>query len=293
MKKHIGFIGLGKMGAGMAANLLAGGFELSVYNRSADKAVSLLEQGAEWSASPAQAVKPDGIAVTMLANDQAVDEVVCGEKGLLKALGNGGIHLSMSTLSPETSRRLAALHRAHGAEYLAAPVFGRPDAAAARKLWICLSGEAGARTRVKPLLEMMGQGIFEFGDDPGAANVVKLAGNFMIAAAIESMSEAAVLAEKSGIAPEALFGMLGQTIFACPIYQNYGRLIGSGNYQAGFKLALGYKDMQLTRNEAGRVQVPLPLLDLLHRRLLSGMAKGRGEMDWGALALGAREDAGL
>jgi 3-hydroxyisobutyrate dehydrogenase-like beta-hydroxyacid dehydrogenase len=173
-------------------------------------------------------------------------------------------------------------------------VFGRLEAAAAKKLWICLSGAAAARERGLPLLRAVGQGIYQLGDEPGAANVAKLCGNFLIAAAMEAMAEAFTLGAKSGLAPADLAKLFGETLVAAPVYQNYGKAIAEGKFQpAGFALKLGLKDLRLVLGAAGDVNAPMPLADLVHDRLLSGVARGRGDYDWSALALGASEDAGI
>jgi 3-hydroxyisobutyrate dehydrogenase-like beta-hydroxyacid dehydrogenase len=297
MGERIGFIGLGNMGRPMASNLVQAGFALRVYNRNPRKAEPFVAQGAQQVAKPGEVVEPGGIVVTMVANDNALESVVTGEEGFLERLGHNGIHLSMSTVSPATARKLADLHAQHGSTYLAAPVFGRPEAAAARKLFICLSGPSGAQAdkqRVQPLLQALGQGVYDFGEDPGAANVVKLTGNFLIAAAMEAMAEAFTLAEKNGIERTKIIDMLGQTSFACPIYQNYGKTIAEERYTpAGFLLSLGLKDVNLVLQTAESAQMPMPLASLLHDRFMASVAKGRGEMDWSALALGVSEDAGL
>jgi 3-hydroxyisobutyrate dehydrogenase-like beta-hydroxyacid dehydrogenase len=290
----IGFVGLGAMGTPMARNLLAAGFAVTVFNRSRERAEALAAEGARIAATPAEAVAPGGVVVTMLANDAALEEVTLGQHGFADRLGQGGLHISMSTVAPETSRRLAAEHARRGCLFIAAPVFGRPEAAAARKLWICPSGPAAAKARAKPVLEALGQGIHDFGDDPGAANVVKLSGNFLILSAIEAMAEALALAEKNGIDRNALAGFLGQTIFSCPIYQNYGRILAARAYQpAGFKLELGMKDMRLVRGVAEAASLPMPLADLIRARLLSAQAKGRGQWDWTAIELASAEDGGI
>ena len=294
MSERIGFIGLGNMGRPMASNLLQAGFALRVYNRNPSKAEPLVAQGAQRVSKPGEVVEPGGIVVTMVANDNALESVVTGEEGFLERLGQNGIHLSMSTVSPATARKLANLHAKHGSTYLAAPVFGRPEAAAARKLFICLSGAQADKERVQPLLQALGQGVYDFGEDPGAANVVKLTGNFLIAAAMEAMAEAFTLAEKNGIERTKIIDMLGQTAFACPIYQNYGRTIAEERYTpAGFLLSLGLKDVNLVLQTAESAQMPMPFASLLHDRFMASVAKGRGEMDWSALALGVSEDAGL
>jgi 3-hydroxyisobutyrate dehydrogenase-like beta-hydroxyacid dehydrogenase len=293
MSETIGFIGLGNMGLPMATNLIAAGYKLRVYNRTQEKAQPLIKQGAEAVNSPAEAVEPGGIVITMLANDAALEAIVLGEDGILSPLGANGIHLSMSTVSPTTAHNLAAQHEQNRSDYLAAPVFGRPDAAAARKLWIALSGKNSAKDRIKPVLEQLGQGVFDFGEDAGAANVVKLAGNFLVISAIEAMAEAFTLAEKNGIDRTQIANLFGQTLFACPIYQNYGRLIAQQQYEpAGFKLSLGLKDVTLALQTARESQMPLPLASLLHDRLLSLVVEGKSDIDWTGLALKTSQEAG-
>ena len=287
------FIGLGAMGEPMASNVLRSGVALTVYNRSRERAAPLATAGAKVADSVAAAVTTGGVVITMLANDAALLDVTLGDSGVADRLGAGGLHISMSTVSPETSRHLAAEHAKRGSLWLSAPVFGRPEAAAAQKLWICQSGPAEAKARAKPLLEAMGQAIHDFGEEPGAANVVKLSGNFLILSAVEAMAEALTLAEKSGIDRRALAGFLGQTIFNCPIYQNYGRILAAQTYEpAGFKLELGMKDVRLVRDAAESATVPMPLADLLHARLLTSLAKGRGQLDWTAIEMVSAEDAG-
>lgn len=292
-EKRIGFIGLGRMGEAIARNLLGAGHRLVVWNRTPEKAGDLVRRGAERVASAADACPPGGVVFTMLADDTAL-EAVAGSEGFVARLGRGGVHVSMSTISPGTARRFAESHEAGGSAYVAAPVFGRPDAAAAGKLWVCLSGAAEARARVLPLTREIGQGTFELGDDPGAANVAKLCGNFLIAAAMESMAEAFTLGEKSGLRPAELARIFGETLFACPIYRNYGATIAEGRFSPpGFALPLGLKDVSLVLAAAAEARAPMPLAGLLRDRLLSGIARGRQDLDWSALSLGARDDAGL
>jgi 3-hydroxyisobutyrate dehydrogenase-like beta-hydroxyacid dehydrogenase len=294
MKETVGFIGLGNMGFPMARNLLEAGYAVRVWNRTPARADALVAAGAVRAASPGTAAQEGGIVVTMVADDRALEEIVFGPGGLAEHPADGRIHLSMSTIAPATARRLAEDEAGRGGSYGAAPVFGRPDAAAARKLWICLSGAQAVRIRVRPVLEALGQRVFEFGEDPGAANVVKLSGNFLIAAAMEAMGEIAALAEKSGLERSAVIGMLSETLFSCPIYQNYGAAIAERRHEpAGFRLALGLKDVDLAWQEARNAGAPMPLASLLHDRLLAAVARGRGDLDWSALALGIAEDAGL
>jgi 3-hydroxyisobutyrate dehydrogenase-like beta-hydroxyacid dehydrogenase len=293
MSEHLGFIGLGQMGQGMARNLVAAGYSVTVYNRTRAKAEPIAAMGAKIAEAPVDAVTKGGVIVTMLSDDRTLEEVVrAGD--LAQRLGEGGIHLSMSTISPETARRLAQEHLKTGATYLAAPVFGRPEAAAARKLWICTSGPKAAKDRIRPILEAMGQGIFDFGEDPGAANLVKVAGNFLIAAAIEAIGEALALAEKNGVDRSALAEMLGRTLFAAPVYQGYGAAIANRRFSpAGFRLELGLKDLDLVLEVAAKSKTPMPLASMLHDRFIAALAKGRESLDWSAISMGANEDAGL
>jgi 3-hydroxyisobutyrate dehydrogenase-like beta-hydroxyacid dehydrogenase len=294
MNDTIGFIGLGAMGLPIAENLITSGHQLAVFNRTRAKAEELSRRGALAAARPAEAAHVNGICFTMVADDRALEEVTLGDHGIARALGAGGVHIAMSTVAPATSRKLAEAHRQAAGMYVAAPVFGRPDAARARRLWICLSGPSQAKERAKPLLEKLSQGIFDFGEDPGAANVVKLAGNFMIAAAMEAMAEAFTLADKSGLDAAQVGEMLTQTLFACPAYRNYAAMIAAKRHApAGFRLPLGLKDVQLVLSHAAEVKVPMPAAGMVRDRLLSAVAKGRSGLDWSALALGAREDAGV
>ncbi len=288
----VAFFGLGQMGQGMALRLLEGGYKLKLYNRTPEKARPLVDKGAEFFADPAAAVSTTNVLVTVLSDDQAVTAVT--KKEVLQALGDGGIHLSMSTISPTIAEELSRSHAKHGNYYLACPVFGRPDAARAGNLWLCLAGEESAKRRVRSLLEVMGQGIYDFGSSPPAANVAKLAGNFLIASAIEAMAEVFCLAEKNGVDPNQVHAVLSQTLFSCPIYQNYGRIILDQSYSPpGFPLALGGKDMRLVRDTARNSEVSMPLASLLEDRFLRSLAKKRGDMDWTAIALDQRESAGL
>lgn len=289
-----GFIGLGAMGLPMAANLIAAGFQLRVWNRTASKAAPLTAQGATLCAHPADTVASGGMVVTMLADDAAAEAITCGDEGIAASLGAGGIHISMSTIAPATAERLARYHAEHGSTYLAAPVFGRPDNAQQRQLVICTSGPPSAKERVRPLLDAMGRAVFDFGEAPGAANVAKLCGNFLIASAIEAMAEAFTMAEKNGVERSKVHEMLSKTLFAAPVYQRYGEMVAAKRHTpAGFRLPLGLKDVELVLKTAGEARAPMPLAALLRERIIAGLAKGREEMDWSALALGVLDEAGL
>jgi 3-hydroxyisobutyrate dehydrogenase-like beta-hydroxyacid dehydrogenase len=289
-----GFIGLGSMGLPMATNLAAAGIKLRVHNRTESKAEPLVEKGAVLAVNAGGVATAGGIVMTMLADDQAVESVVMGANGIAAHLGRDGIHISMSTIAPATARRLASYHAEHGNIYVAAPVFGRPDNAAARQLVVCTSGPALAKERVRPLLEAVGRAIFDYGEEPGAANVAKLTGNFLIAAALESMAEAFTMAERNGVDREKVAEMLGKTLFACPVYQRYGEMVAAKRHTpAGFALKLGLKDVELVLKTAGDAHVSMPVASVLRNRLVAALAHGRGEMDWSALALGVLDDAGI
>ena len=290
----IGFIGLGSMGRGMAANLLRAGFRVTVWNRSPEKAQDLVRDGARLVPHARDVAQASGVIVTMLSDDAALRELVHGEHGIGRQLGQGGIHLSMSTVSPQTAQELAALHAARGTHYVAAPVFGRPDAAAAARLFVLCAGPQAARQAVMPALQAMGQRVFELGEDAAAANVLKLSGNFMLMATIESLAEAMTLGERYGLPRERTAEVLTQSIFPAPVMVNYGRQIAQHAYEpAGFKLSLGLKDADLVLGAARKVAMPMPLAQLVQGRLLSALARQRGDMDWSAAAIGVSEDAGL
>ena len=292
MPETIGFIGLGNMGKHMAANLLGAGFGLRVYNRTAEKARELVEKGAILAKTPAETATKGGIVVTMVVDDRALEAVATDD--FARALGQDGLHISMSTVSPRTSEKLAAHHGKFGVSFATGPVFGRPEAAAAGKLWVCASGAPAAKERAKPIWNALGQGIFDFGEAVGAANVVKLGGNFLLTAAIEAMAELSAMVEKNGIPRKIVLDFLTKTLFNCPIYNLYAsRLIAADFEKVGFAARVAYKDMNLAQQTAAQAQAPMPIVDLLCDRYLTAMAQGRGDLDATVLAEGAARDAGL
>jgi len=295
MNTKIGFIGLGNMGINMAKNLIAAGYHLQVFNRTISKADELYPASITRCSSPAEAADGVPVIITMLSEDEVLKDTVLGIDGILKTLPKNSVHISMSTISPETSQQLAKHHLEAGSSYLAAPVFGRPEAAATKKLWICVSGDQRSKEIAKPILENLGQGIFDFGEDAGGANVVKIAGNFMIMASLEIMAEAYTLAEKNGLDRLKVAEFFGATIFNSPIFQNYGRLIAAKQYEpVGFKAKLGYKDARLAFKLSQQCETPLPVATVVHNRLLTAVAKGWGEKDWAeGIGRGVSEDAGV
>jgi 3-hydroxyisobutyrate dehydrogenase-like beta-hydroxyacid dehydrogenase len=288
----LGFIGLGHMGTSMATNLVKAGHDVSVFNRSPGKSSSLIKLGAREAADLAGACNGE-VVITMLADDDAVSGIDFGEEGLIAHLPKGAIHLSMSTISVALSNRLAQAHAQAGQRYVAAPVFGRPDMAAAGKLFIVAAGDPKAIDACQPLFAAMGQKVFSIGTEPSAANLVKLSGNFLLASAIEALGEAVALIGKAGIDRHAYIELLTSTIFTAPAYKTYGLLIAKDDFEpAGFAAPLGYKDIRLTLAAAENLRVPMPLGSLLHDRFLRLMAQGGDQLDWAAIGGLAAQDAG-
>lgn len=294
MGYSVAFIGLGSMGLPIATNLLKNKVNLFVYNRTKDKTLPLISQGAQALESPSEAFKNCDIVFSMVSNDQALLNITTGENGILKNAKSGGIHVSLSTISPKLCQKLEEKHAEKGVRYLASPVFGRPDMAQQAKLAICLAGEGDAKMKVKPLLHFIGQAIYDFGSKPDTANAVKLSGNFLILNVIEALSEAFAFAKKSGVEPQDLLTFLTETLFPSPVYKNYGNIIANQQfYPAGFKMSLGLKDMDLLLRTADHLKVPLPIAGILHDRLMTGLANGRENMDWSAIAMTQMEESGI
>jgi len=234
------------------------------------------------------------VAFTMVADDAALEQVVFGPQGLIAGLPKGGIHVSMSTISAALSRSMTDKHREHGQTMVAAPVFGRPEAAEAAKLFIVVAGPHQAIERCRPLFDVMGQKTFTVGEEPVMANVTKLSGNFMIASVIETLGEAFSLGRKYGIEAGTMLDVFTNSLFAAPVYKTYGTIIAQQKWEpAGFRLRLGLKDVRLALAAADGAAVPMPVASFIHDSLLSAVARGMGELDWAALAKLASERAGL
>jgi 3-hydroxyisobutyrate dehydrogenase-like beta-hydroxyacid dehydrogenase len=292
MTMKTGFVGLGRMGSAMAANLLKAGHEVTVFNRSPGKIGPLLALGAREAAHVSDACRGE-VVITMLADDNAVSGVVFGKGGIVESLAKGATHISMSTISVALSKQLADAHADAGLRFVAAPVFGRPEAATAAKLFIVAAGDPAVIETCQPLFNAMGQKTSVISAEPQAANLVKLSGNFLIAAAIEALGEAIALVGKAGIDRSAYVELLTSTIFPVPAYQTYGRLIAAGKFQpAAFTAPLGYKDIRLAQAAADQLQVPMPLAGLLHDRFLRLLARGGDSLDWAAIGGLATADAG-
>lgn len=288
----IGFIGLGAMGSAMASNLVAAGHSVTVWNRSEAACAPLASLGAKVASTPDRAAQGE-VLCSMLANDQAVREVFF-DQGLIDAMDRGMVHVNHATISVALARELAQAHAERGLDYVAAPVFGRPDMAAAAKLNILTAGKSSAIERVQPLLQAMGSKVWPMGDAPERANVAKIAGNFMLASAIESMAEATALTRAYGVSAADFLDVMTQTLFAAPAYQGYGKLIAEGRYKpAGFALPLGFKDVGLAQAAGEAARVPLPFAGVLRDAMLEALAAGDAELDWSALALVAARRAHL
>jgi 3-hydroxyisobutyrate dehydrogenase-like beta-hydroxyacid dehydrogenase len=288
------FIGLGNMGAPMARNLIRAGHSLTVYNRTRTRAEPLQAAGARIAATPADAARAAETLITMLADDQAVEEILFTPGRALEALHPGGVHISMSTISMALSDRLTDAHHDRQQHLIAAPVFGRPDAAAAAKLFIVAAGPPDQIQRCRPLFDALGQKTFPMGEHPPLAIVVKLAGNFLITAVLESLAEAMALVRKSGVDAQTFLDFLTGSLFAAPVYRTYGSLVAADRFEpAGFKLPLGFKDNRLLLAAAEEAAVPLPLASLVHDRFVAALAQGFAESDWSVIARLAYQNAGL
>ena len=289
----VGFIGLGHMGAGMAGNLLKAGHEVTVYNRTRAKAEALVRRGATEAATIADACRGDAV-FTMLANDNAVEAVVLGEHGILESLPAGAIHISSSTISVGLAERLAAAHAGVGQGFVAAPVFGRPELAAAGNLYVLAAGEQAAVQMTAPLFDAIGQKTFVVSETPKAAYLVKLSGNFLIGSVIEALGEAIAFVGKGGLDARQYVDILTSTLFGAPIYKTYGTLLADGEFEpAGFAAPLAQKDIRLVLAAAEDLRVPMPIASLLRDRFLTLLAHGGDRLDWTAIGALAAKDAGV
>ena len=290
----IGFIGLGMMGSGMARNLIKAGHGLVVFNRTRSRAQEPAQLGATVAANPGEAAASAEVLITMLADDHALEDAILGPGRALQSLPVGSVHVGMSTISVALSRRLQAAHRERQQHYVAAPVFGRPEAAEAAKLFIVAAGPTEQIQRCQVLFDVMGQKTFVLGEDAPAANVVKLTGNFLISTVIESMAEAVSLVRKSGVDANKFLDVLTSSLFTAPVYKNYGGMIAANRFEpVGFKLPLGFKDNRLVLAAAEESAVPMPMASLIHDRFVTALAQGMSEDDWSAIARISFQDAGL
>ena len=288
----VGFIGLGNMGLPMAHNLLKAGHEVTVYNRTRERAESLRSEGATIASQASDACGSD-ILITMLADDPAVRAVVFDGQ-LIPRIAPGAVHVSMATISVALAQELTRAHAEAGNQFISAPVFGRPEAAEAAKLAVVAAGPAKMIERCQPLFDAMGQRTFIVGEEPSNANTVKLAGNFLILSVIESLGEAYALLRKSGIDPEKFLEIMTSTLFAAPVYKTYGNLIAKEQFlPAGFKLLLGLKDVSLVLAAAADARAPMPVASLVRDHILAAIARNGGDLDWSSFSKISAENAGL
>jgi 3-hydroxyisobutyrate dehydrogenase-like beta-hydroxyacid dehydrogenase len=284
----LGFIGLGRMGTPMVRNLLRAGYSVTVYNRSREKADGLPD--ATVAGSPAAAAAASDVIITMLADDAAVEEVA---QGILSTLPAGAIHVSASTISTRLARQLAGVHASRDQRYLSCPVFGRPEAAEAKKLLVIAGGQPELIDRCRPIFDAIGRQTFVAGPEPWQANALKLCGNFMISSMIETFGEANATLRKADVDPH-LFLEVMNALFASPVYANYGRIIADEAFEpAGFALRLGLKDVRLILETATECQSPMPIASLIRDQLVSAMANGQAEQDWSSVVRSAARNAGL
>jgi 3-hydroxyisobutyrate dehydrogenase-like beta-hydroxyacid dehydrogenase len=289
----IAFIGLGRMGTGMARNLLRAGHSLAVYNRSREKAAAFAADGARVASSPADASRGAEVVLTMVADDHAVEEIVFGSDGIASAIKADCIHVSHSTISAALARRLTAEHAQRNQGYLSVPVFGRPEHAESKNLVVVAAGPMELVDRCRPLFDAIGRQTFVIGAEPWQANVAKVCGNFMIISMIESLGEAYATLRKAGVAPEAFLEIMN-ALMASPVLASYGRIIAQEQFEpAGFALKLGLKDVRLVLAAAEECAAPMPLASLVHDHLLSALAQGQGEMDWSSFTQVIARNAGL
>jgi len=290
----IGFIGLGRMGQAMASRLLAADQKLFVFNRTSSKIASLLVGGATACASPSDVARQTDVIITMLADDSALQEVTSGDAGIIRSMPNGGIHIAMGTHDVSVIKRLTAVHEAAGQTLIAAPVLGRPDAVTTGRLGIIVGGDAKSVARCLPIYEALGRRVFQAGPDPSAASAMKLANNFLLASAIESIGEAFALVEKSGVDVQVFHDLVTDGLFASPAYNTYAKIIANKAWdEVGFTVSLALKDINLALAAGGAIGVPLPSANVCRDRLLGASAHGEGELDWAVMARDQARASGL
>ncbi|MGO9544787.1 MAG: NAD(P)-dependent oxidoreductase [Rhodomicrobium sp.] len=291
--RRIGVVGLGHMGNAFARNLIADGYQVTVFDHDANHAAPLLAAGAAGASGLIGFANCEAV-LTSLPDDNALEDVTLSPGGLIHVLAQGAVHISMSTISPGLSRRVAQHHKAAGQGYVAAPVLGNPDLAHARKLFVIAAGAPPSLARVTPVLERLGQRLFTLGDDAGAANLMKLGGNVLTALTLESMGEVLALLRKGGIDAHAAFEVLSGSLFDGEVHKTYGGKIVDSRYSPpGMTAPLAVKDVRLALAEAEHLAVPMPAASLVHDRLVAIIARGWSGLDWSALGLLAASDAGL
>lgn len=289
-----GFIGLGRMGQGIAGRVLQGGHELTVYNRTRDKTGALEKAGAHIADSIALACADSEVVMTMLADDEALKQVALGNGGLVASMRQGAIHIVMGTHGVGIVRELRLAHASAGQVLIAAPVLGRPDVAASGQLGIVVAGPPDAVNHCRPLFDVIGKRVFDAGPVPEGATAIKLANSVVLGCAIQTMSEAFALVRKHGVAPQALYDVMTEGLFAAPAYKVYGKIIVDDAFdKPGFTALLGLKDADLALAAGGTARVPLPSVNNLRDRLLGVLAHGDGDKDWAVIAREQARISGL
>jgi 3-hydroxyisobutyrate dehydrogenase-like beta-hydroxyacid dehydrogenase len=291
---RIGLVGLGRMGQGMGARLLSGSHELLVYNRTSGKSADLEKAGAHVAPTVAAACKDREIVISMVADDAALNEVTLGSGGIRTSLAKDAVHVAMGTHSAGAIQALAAAHAEKGQAFVAAPVLGRPDAAAAGQLVIVAAGPPAALKQCEPAFSVMGRKTVEAGSAPEAALAIKLANNFVLGCAIETMAEGFALVRKYGVNPQVFYDVMTEGLFAAPAYKVYGKLMVDSSYdKPGFTTRLGLKDIKLALAAAELVNVPLPSGSVVRDRLVGAIAHGDGDKDWAVLGREQARACGL
>lgn len=290
----VGFVGLGNMGSEMARNLIKAGHTLTVFNRTRSRAEEVGKTGATVAETAGQAAAGAEVVITMLADDPALEQTVFAANGILNSLPPGSIHAGMSTISVAMARRLTEAHQQKKQHYISAPVFGRPEAAAAAKLFVVAAGEKRKIDLCQPLFDALGQKTFIAGDEPSMANVVKVCGNFLITSVIESLAEAFALGRKFKVDPNHMLEIFTGSLFPAPLYKNYGSMVAAEKFEpVGFRLKLGAKDNRLVLAAAEEASVPMPIASLVRDHFIAAMAQGMADADWAAMAKIVFKNAGL
>ncbi|MGC8604046.1 MAG: NAD(P)-dependent oxidoreductase [Desulfomonilaceae bacterium] len=293
-EKKLGFIGVGQLAQPMVGHLLDQGYEVLIHNRRRDPLKNLISRGAIYCQSPEDTAIEGGILFNCLPDDTALLSVFHAHGTIFNRLGDKGLHVSMATISPQASKIVHERHKNLGGNYCVATVMGRPDVVENKRQFYIMAGESDQIERVRPILESIGGGVFTLGQKPEIANAAKLSFNFLIASAIESMAEAFTLARKNGIEVNQFYSMITETLFACPLYKNYGKaIIDRQFYEPLFKMALGAKDMNLVSSAAKDCQTPMRFASVLQDRFTASIAKGRENFDWIGIALDVEEEAGI
>ena len=293
-EKKLGFIGVGQLAQPMVSHLLDQGYEVLIHNRRPEPLEKLVSKGAIYCQRPEDVVVEGGITFNCLPDDEALLSIFHADGTIFRKLGDKGLHVSMATISPQASKIVHERHKTLGGNYCVATVMGRPDAVENKRQFYIMAGDSDQLDRVRPILESIGGGTFTLGSEPELANSAKLAFNFLIASAIESIAEAFTFARKNGVDLNQFFSMISETLFACPLYKNYGKaIIERQFYQPMFRMALGAKDVNLVSSAAKECQTPMRFASVLQDRFTASLAKGRENYDWIGIALDIEEEAGF